>query len=161
MAALTAWLAGPAAVLALLGGCATPSPPAPPASSTPPTLAGSRWQLQALVSMDDAQGTARPADPARYTLAFAADGRASLQLDCNRGSASWRADPPSSDAPGRWSGSLQFGVIASTRALCPAGSLEPRLVRALPFVRGYLLLDGQLHLTLMADGGILHWAPAP
>ena len=45
--------------------------------------------------------------------------------------------------------------------MCPPGSLAPALGRALPFVRSYLLEGGQLHLSLMADGGILTWAPAP
>lgn len=35
------------------------------------------------------------------------------------------------------------------------------MMRQLPFVRSYLLRDGQLHLSLMADGGILSWMPAP
>lgn len=143
-----------ACVLAGLAGCATPPPDAPP-------LAGSRWLLVALASMDDAQGTARPADPARYTLAFGADGSAALQLDCNRGNAGWQATPATNDTPGRRSGSLQFTALASTRAMCPPGSLAPQLARALPFVRSYLLVDGQLHLSLLADGGILSWAPAP
>lgn len=143
-----------ALVLATLAGCTTPPP-------DPPPLAGSRWQLVAVVSMDDAQGTTRPADPARYTLAFGTDGRAALQMDCNRGHAGWQATPATNDTPGRRSGSLQFTALASTRAMCPPGSLAPQLARALPFVRSYLLVDGQLHLSLLADGGILSWAPAP
>lgn len=143
-----------ALVLATLAGCTTPPP-------VPPTLAGSRWQLVALASMDAAQGTARPADPARYTLAFGADGRAALQMDCNRGQAGWQATPATNDTPGRRSGSLQFTAVASTRAMCPPGSLAPQLARALPLVRSYLLVDGQLHLSLRADGGILSWAPSP
>lgn len=147
--------AAAALLAAALAGCASPTP-------TPPQLAGSRWQLVALASMDDAQGTQRPADPARYTLAFGADGRAALQLDCNRGSAGWQAMPPvAGDSPGRWSGSLQFSALATTRAMCPPGSLEPAIARALPFVRSYLLQGGQLHLSLLADGGSLTWAPAP
>jgi hypothetical protein len=43
--------------------------------------------------------------------------------------------------------------------MCPPGSLAPRLMQQLPFVRSYLLRDGRLHLSLMADGGILSWAP--
>jgi len=29
-----------------------------------------------------------------------------------------------------------------------------------PYVRAYLLRNGRLHLSLMADGGILVWEPA-
>lgn len=111
--------------------------------------------------MSDEQGTTRPADPASYTLAFGPDGRASLRLDCNRGSATWRASAATGDTPGRRSGSLEFGALASTRAICPPASLEPQVVKALPYVRGYLLMNGRLHLTLFADGGILVWAPSP
>ncbi|MBL8316348.1 MAG: META domain-containing protein [Rubrivivax sp.] len=146
--------AAPALAGLALVACATPEPPAP-------SLSGSRWVLVAIESMDEAQPTARPDDASRYRLAFGAQGQASLQLDCNRGSGTWQATPSAQAEPGRASGSLVFGPIATTRAMCPPGSLAPRLERALPYVRSYLLKDGQLHLSLMADGGILSWRPAP
>ena len=144
---------------ALLTACGTTVTPAPTAPASP--LAGTQWQLVAFESMSDEQGTARPPDPATYTLAFGPDGRASLQLDCNRGSATWQARAATGDTPGRRSGSLEFGALATTRAMCPPASLEPRLVKALPYVRSYVLMDGRLHLSLFADGGILVFAPAP
>ena len=106
--------------------------------------------------MEDAQGTTRPADPSLYTVTFGADGRAAFRLDCNRGSAQWTAAPVSASAT---SGQLTFGAIASTRAMCAPGSLDQKLSRQLPDVRSYLFRDGQLHMSLMADGGILSWAP--
>lgn len=133
--------------------------PAPTAPRSP--LAGTQWQLVAFESMSDEQGTARPPDPASYTLAFGPDGRANLRLDCNRGSATWQASAATGDTPGRRSGSLEFGTLASTRAMCPPASLEPRIAKALPFVRSYVLVDGRLHLSLLADGGILVFASAP
>ena len=140
----------------LAAGCAATS--ATPAPTDPPAvLTGTHWQLVALQSMDDAQGTTQPADPAAYTLHFGPQGRAALRVDCNRAMGTWQATP---SADGR-SGALHFGPLAGTRAMCPPGSLAPRLMRDLPFVRSYLLRDGQLHLSLMADGGILSWAPAP
>jgi hypothetical protein len=105
--------------------------------------------------MDDTQGLKRPADPSRYTLSLQADGTAVLQLDCNRATGSWRVEP--SADPGN--GGFRFGPLASTRALCPAPSLGEPLARQLPFVRGYLLRDGRLNLSLLADGGILIWEP--
>ncbi|MBN8488060.1 MAG: META domain-containing protein [Burkholderiales bacterium] len=132
-------------------------------ASAPPTLqglAGTQWQLASIQSMDDSQGTVRPADSARYVLAFGADGRVSVRLDCNRGSATWQAEPAGTAEPGRASGSLQFGPLASTRAQCAADSLAPRLAGSWPYVRGYVLEPGRLHLSLMADGGILSWVPA-
>lgn len=143
----------------LLTACVTAVTPAPTAAPSP--LAGTQWQLVAFESMSDEQGTARPPDPANYTLAFGVDGRASLRLDCNRGSATWKASAATGDTPGRRSGSLEFGALATTRAMCPPASLEPRVAKALPFVRSYLLMDGRLHLSLLADGGILVFAPAP
>jgi heat shock protein HslJ len=144
---------------ALLTACATTVMPAPTAPASP--LAGTRWQLVAFESMSDEQGIARPPDHATYTLAFGPDGRASFRLDCNRGGAIWQASAATGDTPGRRSGSLEFGALATTRAMCPPASLEPRLVKALPYVRSYVLIDGRLHLSLFADGGILVFAPAP
>jgi heat shock protein HslJ len=112
--------------------------------------------LLAIDSMDDAQGTTRPGDPPRYTVTFGADGRAAFQLDCNRASGEWKATPATADAR---SGQLIFGALAGTRAMCAPGSLDQQLSRQLPYVRSYLFQDGQLHMSLFADGGILHWAP--
>ncbi|RVT50929.1 META domain-containing protein [Rubrivivax albus] len=151
-------LAGTAVVSAMaaavMAGCAAAMGPG---TAAPATLEGTQWQLVALQSMDDAQGTTRPADPGAYTLHFGPEGRAALRVDCNRAMGTWQVTPA---ADGR-SGALQFGPLAGTRAMCPPESLAPRLMRDLPFVRSYLLRDGQLHLSLMADGGILSWAPAP
>lgn len=135
----------PAAIL--LGACAG-------TATQSDTLAGSQWQLLSIQSMDDAQGTTRVADPARYTLSFGSDGRAALRLDCNRGTGSWQAEAASPTT-----GNLSFGMLATTRALCAPDSLEPRLTRDLPHVRGYLRKDGKLYLSLQADGGIYEWAP--
>lgn len=118
-------------------------------------LAGTAWQLNAIQSMDDAQGTTRVAEPDRFTLAFGRDGRAVLRLDCNRGTASWKATP----GAGGGSGQIAFGPVAGTRALCPPPHLDERIVRDLPYVRSYLLKDGNLYLSLMADGGIYEWHP--
>ena len=40
-------------------------------------------------------------------------------------------------------------------------SLAPRLASCWPEARSCLIQAGHLHLSLMADGGILTWAPAP
>jgi heat shock protein HslJ len=135
-------------------GCATVEAQAPP-------LTGTRWQLVSIQSMDDAQGTVRPAEPARYTLEFGTDGRVAVRLDCNQGSATWQAQPAAQAEPHRASGQLLLGPLASTRAMCPPDSLAPRLASSWPFVRSYVIEAGRLHLSLMADGGILTWAPAP
>lgn len=122
----------------------------------PAALAGSAWELVAIQSMDDAQGTTRIAKPETFTVSFAADGRANLRIDCNRGNASWKANPSSDSA----SGSLEFGPLATTKMMCPPGSHNQKLIRDLPSVRSYLIKNGKLYLSLMADGGIYEWQPS-
>ncbi len=124
--------------------------------TAPANLAGSAWALVAIQSMDDAQGTTSIDHPERYTVSFAADGRASFRLDCNRGTASWKSAP----AAGASAGALEFGPLATTRAMCPPGSQAQRLVRDLPNVRSYVLRDGRLTFSLLADGGLYEWRPA-
>lgn len=118
-------------------------------------LAGTSWQLRAIQSMDDAQGTTRVNEPGRFTLEFGHDGRAALRLDCNRGAGDYRAVPAGNGS----SGALTFGPIAATRALCPPPHLDERIARDMAQVRSYLLKDGRLYLSLLADGGIYEWAP--
>lgn len=147
----TRWTHLPTLLLAAaLTACATTTP------GRAPTLPGTQWELVAIQSMDDAQGTTRIAQPERFTLQLGADGRASLRLDCNRATASWNQAPAEAGAS---SGSLQFGQVATTRALCAPPQLDVRVARDLGFVRSYLLKDGQLYLSLMADGGIYEWRP--
>ncbi len=135
-------------------GCASTAPPVP-------SLAGTRWHIEAFQSMDDAQGTLRPQDPTRWTLAFGADGRAVLRLDCNRGTATWQAQPAATSTAARASGQLQLGPLATTRAQCPEEAMTQRLLKSWPYLRSYVIEGGRLHLSLVADGGIVTWAPAP
>lgn len=148
---LATWSGGAVATASLLVGASLPLVAAP---QNPPWQ-GTTWQLVGIQSMDDAQGLKRPQDASRYTLSLQADGRAVLQLDCNRATGSWQVEP--STDPGN--GGFRFGPLASTKALCPAPSLGEPLARQLPYVRGYLLRDGRLNLSLLADGGILIWEP--
>lgn len=124
------------------------------ASTTNP-LKGTTWQLHAIQSMDDAQGTTKMEDPSRFTLAFGSDGRAVFRLDCNRGQGGYEVTPASDST----TGSLTFSLIAVTRALCPQPPLGEKVARDMAYVRSYLLKEGKLYLTLMADGGIYEWAP--
>jgi para-nitrobenzyl esterase len=98
--------------------------------------------------MDDT--LVRPDDGAKYTLEFRDDGSVALRADCNLGTGTF-----SSPEPGR----LVFGTFATTRAACPPDSLGPRFLTDLAHVRSYLLKDGRLYLSLMADGGIYAFAP--
>lgn len=132
---------------------ATSVSPTPAAPAVQPPLAGTSWQLVSIASMDDAQGTTEVPDPSTFTVSLQADGTATFQIDCNRGNGSWSATP--SDDPA--SGAIEFGPIAVTRMMCPQPSLDQRVSTALGDVRGYLIKDRQLHMSLMADAGILTW----
>ncbi|AOL24250.1 para-nitrobenzyl esterase [Erythrobacter litoralis] len=132
---------------ALLAACTTTPDMAEP-------LAGTSWRLLEMQSMDDAQGTTRADNPDRYTITFAEDGTAYMKLDCNRGRSSYETA-----STGAKQGSLQFGNIASTMAMCPPDSLSEKLGQQLGFVRSYVMRDGRLNMALMADGGILVWEP--
>jgi len=131
-------------LLALLASACAQTPPAPEG------LGGTSWQLVKFQGGDDT--VLRPDDKSKYTLAFGADGSVSAGLDCNRGRGAWKSPEK---------GRLEFGPMALTRAMCAPGSLHDRMVKQLPFVRSYVIKNGHLFLSLMADGGIYEFEPAP
>lgn len=112
------------------------------------TLAGTSWQLVRFQGGDDAILT--PDDRSKYTIAFDKSGNVSARVDCNRGGGTWK-----SSAPGR----LQFGPLALTRAMCPAGSLHDQIAKQWTNIRSYVIKDGRLFLSLMLDGGIYEFEP--
>lgn len=89
------------------------------------------------------------ADPSRYTLLLGTDGRAAVRLDCNSGGADYRIGD----------GSLQFGVLVSTRMACPADTQDHVFLRQLEAVHIFFIEDGFLYLDLFADGGTMRFAP--
>jgi heat shock protein HslJ len=118
------------------------------AQDTAPGLGGSAWRL---VRFQGGDGTTlTPDDRAKYTVDFGKDGGVSLRLDCNRGRGTWQTPGP---------GQLQFGPLALTRASCPPGSLHDHIAKQWSFIRGYVVKDGHLFLSLMADGGIYEFEP--
>ena len=125
------------------------SPQLMDAPSTPsPELAGTSWQL---VRFEGGDGTIlTPDDRAKYTIEFAAGGRLTARIDCNRGRSTWKSAGPSQ---------IEFGPLLITRALCPPGSLHDQIVRQWGHVRSYVIRDGHLFLALMADGGIYEFEP--
>lgn len=105
--------------------------------------------------MNDAIGTVRPSDPTLYTMRLNGDGTLAMRLNCNRATGTWTVEPGSDGASGRFG----FGPLAVTRALCPSPSLDERIQSDAEFIRSYLLRDGRLYLSLMADGGVYGWEP--
>ena len=111
-------------------------------------LSGTSWRLVKIMSMNDRVDV--PDDRAKYTLDLHADGTATMQADCNRGNGSWMSES---------AGQLGFGPVASTRALCPPGSISERYLAQFEWVRSYVIKDGHLFLATMADGSIIEFEP--
>lgn len=117
---------------------------------SPAGLTGTAWRL---VRFQGGDGAVRvPADPARYTLAFGDSGQVFARLDCNRGRGTWSSPGPAQ---------LQFGPLALTRAMCQGDGLDQQLARHWASVRSYIVRDGHLVLSLVADGGTYEWEPDP
>lgn len=107
------------------------------------------WRL---VRFQGGDGTVlTPDDRAKYTIQFMPDGRLVARIDCNRGRGTWKSAGPNQ---------LEFGPLALTRAQCPPGSLHDRIVKHWSYFRSYVMRDGHLFLSLMADGGIYEFEPA-
>lgn len=118
------------------------------AAAAPSELAGSTWRLLRLRSSDDKVLT--PESKAVYTVEFGRDGRVSVAGGCNRGNGTWTATPPSG---------LRFGPLATTRMMCPPESMSARFLGDFQYMRSYVIVDGRLHISLMADGGIYEFVP--
>ena len=137
-----------AGMLAMAGGCASPVPTAE--STAAAGLQGTSWRLVQIAMSD---GVTKPAiERSRYTVGFGENGVLNVRFDCNRGRGSWTSSGPNQ---------VEFGTLALTRAMCPMGSLHDDLVRQWPNVRSYVVKDGRLYLSLMADGGTIEFEPAP
>ena len=111
-------------------------------------LAGTSWQLVKFQGGDDTVLT--PDDKTKYTVAFGTDRSLSARIDCNRGRGTWKSAGKNQ---------IEFGPMAITRAACPPGSLHDRILKQWPFVRSYIIKDGHLFLSLMADGGTYEFEP--
>lgn len=112
-------------------------------------LTGTSWQLVKFQGGDDA--VLRPDERGKYTFEFGEDGILSVRIDCNRARGSWKSEGPRK---------LEFGPMAITRAQCPPDSLHDRIVKHLPYMVSYVIKDGHLFLSLIADGGIYEFEPA-
>ena len=110
-------------------------------------LVGTSWQLVKFQGGDDK--TLVPGDRSKYTVSFDKEG-VSVRIDCNRGHGSWKSAGPNQ---------LEFGPMALTRAMCPAAELNERIPKDWGAVRSYVLKDGHLFLSLMADGGTYEFEP--
>ena len=112
-----------------LSGCET----YPGGSSHP--LDGTNWRL---VEIDKAGVKSRLNQKlqSRHTVSFERGGNVRMQLDCNRGNGTWSASRPETVDNGR-RGTISFGRIASTRALCPPPSFGEDMAADLPGTENY------------------------
>ena len=127
----------------MVAGCAQVAPPQE-------TLTGTSWQLVRFEGGDGKVLT--PDDRSKYTLAFNADSRVAARLDCNRGTGSWKSARP---------GQLELGPMAVTRAMCAPGSIDHEISKRLFYVRSYVMKNGRLFLSMMADGGVFELERLP
>jgi heat shock protein HslJ len=117
-------------------------------TSTTGDLAGTSWRLVKFEGGDDT--IQKPGGRSQYTIEFGKDGQLTARIDCNRGRGTWQSKEP---------GQIEFGPLALTRAMCPTGSLHDRMMKHWPYFRSYIIRDGHLFLSLMADGGIYEFEP--
>jgi heat shock protein HslJ len=152
-----------AALAFVAGGCTSTNNSSAESSANQPQiqeprqeLAGTTWRLVHFQSSDDDIGKIIPPNLEKYTLQFMPDGKLAMQLDCNRGNASWQVADVTST-----SGTLTISPVAMTRAMCGPGAIDSRVARDMGFVTSYVIAGGKLHMALKADAGIYVWEPAP
>jgi len=109
-------------------------------------LIGATWEWQETVGGDE---VVAPDDPARYTLAFNADGTASIQADCNQVVASYSIDESL----------LTIELGPSTMAACAEGSLSDPYLTMLSAATTYVMEGDDLVISLFGDAGTMRLSP--
>ena len=120
----------------------------PPAAAGP-EMVGVVWEWVKFLGGDGT--TIIVEEPEKYTLELLPDGQVRIQADCNMVSGTYNLD----DASG-----LTLELGATTLTQCPPDSLHDDYLEMLPYVRTYVLAEGQLVLNMMADGGDLFFEMA-
>ena len=126
---------------------ATPPAASPVAGNAIPPL---RWTLQQIAS---GRKVLTPDNPADYWVQFRPDGKIAIKADCNQGSGGYLLS----------GSSLTIAQIATTKVPCAEGSLSDIYLGDLDHVVSFVIAgdaQDQLVLSMMADGGELHFAPA-
>lgn len=109
-------------------------------------LTGTAWQLVAIDTAGSST-TLTPSLQARHTIAFGDGGDVQVQLDCNRGRASWTAGQPRNGA-----GAISIGPVASTRMACPQPSFGDQLASGLGAAERFTTtIDRRLLVLATAD----------
>ncbi|WP_066552420.1 META domain-containing protein [Croceicoccus bisphenolivorans] len=144
-----------AALALILAACqSVPAPePVAAAPALSPGLSDTGWRFTRFTSMDDAQGVTE-AGGRTFTLFFHADGTVTGTFDCNNVSARWNEGPLSATGT-----ALYLTPIRMTRMACPADKLAMFLGSQLAYVSSYTIAEGEMHMALQMDGGIISFEP--
>lgn len=111
-------------------------------------LSGTSWRLVKFQGPDERTFT--PDDKSKYTIKFGSNGRVEARVDCNRANSTWKA---------KSSGELEFGSWLRTNSKCGPGSLHDQIVMEGAMVRNFVIKDGHLFLSGMAEGGYYELEP--
>jgi para-nitrobenzyl esterase len=133
---------------AALGGAHGQESGAAAAPALPPDVVDVSWEWLGLQTPKDAINVA---DPASYTITFAADGSVALQVDCNRGVGSYTVTKDNR---------LKIHPIATTMMMCAEGSLDRDFTTNLERVTSFFQLEGDLLLEQPFDSGTLRFRAA-
>jgi heat shock protein HslJ len=123
----------------------TPLPTMTPA----PSVEGPTWEW---VSSTFKDGTVlAPGDPSRYSFQLLGDGNATVQADCNFGSATYVES----------GNSLVFDAVGTTKMACPPDSMDSAFLAQLRNAQSYAFEEDQLVLGLKNDAGTMRLRLAP
>ncbi len=92
-----------------------------------------------------------PDDPAQYTLEFLPDTSVVAQVDCNRGKGPYKMEGKS----------IAIGPLATTRMMCPPGSLDAQFVKQIEAARTVFFRGDTMYMDLFADSGTMKFSQMP
>jgi heat shock protein HslJ len=130
------------------GQTGQPAEPIEGSTSTTPQLVGPVWQWQQTQMNDNSVW--EPADPANYTVQFAADGTVAIQADCNQVQGSYTSDDSS----------LSITLGPSTMAACGPQSIADQFLAQLGGAAITFFQNGRLFIDLLADSGTMQFSAA-
>jgi para-nitrobenzyl esterase len=113
-------------------------------------LAGTKWTLVQFTGRrnDDVRV---PAAVENYDITFGADGKVAVQADCDAGTGLWSTPERSV---------LKFSQLAIARGTCQPASMSYKFLRDVAHMNTYVVRNGRLHISLIADGGVYEFKPA-
>ncbi len=86
-------------------------------------------------------------NPDMYTLTFLPDSTVRVLIDCNRGSGNYHIVGKS----------IRIGPVATTRMMCPPGSMDTIFGQQIDGARTWFMQSDTLMMDLMADAGTMRF----